>query len=347
MKIFTKDFELIQNDIKEGIKQLNQSKNPDRLAECLSFVNFLNKNIAIPNNIEKYNKELESININPICEYIAMQKIKSYYSKNIKNLNRNYGMLNLLSKEISGSLNNTKQHVDINYNLINRADYSEEEMYTIIKEYYEELHDLESLELFNYLIQEKSIYDTDFSDYLDALVTTSIPLNKSYILTSNNHSIETIVSLIHEIRHLKEWLKIKNSHRLFQYRSCNNFVEVGAKYEEKNFIAAMLSKPELKEKAINMHYYNYEKLISVLGPLKKLYNSSTPEDIEQLIYLTNYIYGEIFSDILLSSKQLMVEGFFQSLDTRKNLFCDSGEFKPFGLTIHGVTDQVVKQYRKI
>lgn len=345
MKLFTEDIIKIQEEIKNATAKVEKLKNPDKIRDIIPVINCLNEIIKNIDN-DFYNQNITTFNnIDSIPQRIAAYKTLRSYQHNLRKIDQNTPLMLYISNEISKKL--AEEQITIDYNLIFRQDYSEEESYAIIKKYYESKNDKESLAIFEYLIRRKAIYDIDPQAGIAALTTNSVILDKSYIFLKNNYDFATIVNLIHEIRHLKEWYHISNIHRLIQYKECNDFAEVASKQEEKEFLEYSSKNQQLREKALNMHYANYQSLRLILEGLKdKKGQIKSFEEAYNLISHTISVYGDIFSDILLSSSQSMQTGFYQSLSKRKNLLLSSWDFNAFGLTTYGACDRVIKQYKK-
>lgn len=197
MNLFTQDIERVQGDINNGLDQLLRLKNPDKIKDTLSFVDFLNENIIhIYPNTYKLNRE----NIDETCslykQLIGMYKINSRYSKNLKNIAENYGFLSIISKKI---LHDVSEEIEVDENLLKKEQYTDKEMFEIIIKYYIAQSDFESIELFRKLISTHSIYDIELGEEFGGLSLRSAVLDKNYIIIPNHHNFDTIVNLIHEI----------------------------------------------------------------------------------------------------------------------------------------------------
>lgn len=345
MRIFNQEIVAIQRHIEDAISQLSELIKPDKFMEVLYLINGLNENIIYHSDIDIYQSNREKIDsaYGIVKQVVGYWKIGNRFSKNSHNIANNYGILSSVSSRILYGLD---KKIDVDENMLKRKEYTEEEMYAIIEKYYQKQFDFESLDLLRYLSEHGFIYDIDLGEEFAGLSMSSSVLGKYFILIPNHHNFNTIVTLIHELKHIKEWQKINNLHRSLKYKTNNNFLEVGAMYAEKQFLEHLSKDTSFKKQAINCHYMNYMELQNQLKSILHLYSSSTELSIEDEIYLVNSICGNIFSDILLSADKNIKKQFYESLKKRKNLFLDSFDFAAFGLTNYGAADKVIKQYQK-
>lgn len=347
MNLFTEEIEEVQEDIDNGLDQLFKSKNIDKIKDLLSFINFLNENIIRnQSDIYKLNREKLDRTCNLYRQLVGMWGVNSRYSKNFRNIAENYGLVSVLTKKI---LHGIDKKIEVDENKTKTAKYTDQEMISIIRKYYLRQSDFESLELLRKLIDTHSIYNIELKEEFGALSIRSAVLNKNYIILPNHRDFNTIVNLIHEIKHIKEWIKIEKFNRLIKYRENNTFVEVGSTYSEKRFIEYASRDQEFREQALNRHDMNYSNLKTQLMDIDHLFSSISGHldpNISNLIYSYNCIWGEIISDVLLSLPKKLGDQFLERINLRKNLFFDYSDFMNFGLTTDEVAISVVKQYEK-
>lgn len=345
MKIFTEDITKVQDEIENAITKVEKTKSPDKIRDIAPVINCLNEALKSVDT-EMYESNIENFGrIDNFSQKVAAYKTMRNNLKSLISIDRNIPIISYVSNQILSDIQASEVLVD--YDLITKQNYTEDEMNKLILKYFYYQCDLTSVEIFNKLINDGSIYNLKLDKNINAVVTHSHTLNKAYILLENNHDFKTIVNLVHEIGHLKEWCQLDNLHHLIKYKECNDFVEVAAKHTEKQFLEFLSKDKTHKEEAINMHYANYREFLILLDVLLHMKNEPLTEEelYDQAVY-TLSVYGDIFSDILLSVNEDIREGFYQSLAKRKNLLITPWDFEAFGLTPYGAARKVVKQYKK-
>lgn len=204
------------NDLHERIKKLEELKSLTQNEDALNSIDY---------------------SINSIKEILTYkeQKEVAYLEQNIKFFNTHSAIMDIL--------NNFNNITSISYLMLKEINFKEEEVLTLTYDFYMSLEDKEIKDIFlKYFKENKKYFRYNSTPYQDDInYFFDVPaLNEGFINSVNHHTIETIISTVHEYSHAISYFinqdNIRDYNKLFLSEIDSLFIEkLAIDYFEKTF----------------------------------------------------------------------------------------------------------------
>lgn len=310
MNLINYDYSVVDDDLMKCINTFNNSNDLDIKMDALNFLTTLknyiytlrqSKNI---NKKEMYNKFLMILENSDFMDISNI--INCYYDQFMQNFIKN-------EKYLLRILNQQKDLIskfNLHNNCINDVHIDASNIYNLVTSYYDSENDQKSLLLFNMMIFNGRILGYNNLNYLGQTVSYKVP-DKEYIILNDNFDFDMLLTIIHEMAHVKYTKQVKsialhNDYNKYIYESC--YMEVPPYKEERDFLKflAQSGNKILEKLAIN-------ETVNILSSYQcfadKINNPGMFYDRNTAITRLKTIYGHLLSNMMLQDKSIKLNDY--------------------------------------
>lgn len=341
MKIFNSSLEWVEQDIRDGLYQLREYSNIEKQMDLYATLNTLSSAISFDK--VEFNQKMEAIYRSSLSFRMARSRINSYQTKVFKNIDKNYMTNFYLPYHFLGSV----EHYDKRKQPFSKV-YFANEMYSILKDYYGSYS--KEAEILDRLIEEKQIYwvpSPSGEDFHTSVVSSVLPCEAVFL--TDFFSLASLSDLVFEISRIKEQSEMKDLKKMNQYRFCNDYKMVEATLAKKQFLEYLKREVSNSRDIEEIYQRDFHRFVQCLEKVENFMRDNRkkhPKDSLEIISFIQTMYGEIFSNILLTTEEDILLEFREYVHSKGKKLYEEYDLLGLGLTVQGASSKSVKEYQK-